>query len=328
VPRGSAGQALPHGLPGPGESEHAGRRHEKRDWRIYANFAQTLIHEARRLYIDEPFGLELDQTVYALDATTIDLCLSVFPWARFRTTKAGVKLHTLLDVRGAIPVFIWITDAKRADVEVLDVLIPEPGSIYLFDRAYIDFERLHRLTEDRAIFVTRAKKNLRWRRRYSHPVDRSTGLICDQTIVLTRKEAREAYPPPLRRVKYRDEETGKTLVFLTNDFSLPALTVAHLYRLRWQVELFFKWIKQHLRIKAFFGTSVNAVKTQIWIAISTYLLVAIARKRLRIERDLYTILQILSVHTFEKNPLAQVLLAGDYTPKDGHIRNQLTLFDL
>jgi hypothetical protein len=301
---------------------------EKRDWRIYANFAQTLIHEARRLYIDEPFGLELDQTVYALDATTIDLCLSVFPWARFRTTKAGVKLHTLLDVRGAIPVFIWITDAKRADVEVLDVLIPEPGSIYLFDRAYIDFERLHRLTEDRAIFVTRAKKNLRWRRRYSHPVDRSTGLICDQTIVLTRKEAREAYPPPLRRVKYRDEETGKTLVFLTNDFSLPALTVAHLYRLRWQVELFFKWIKQHLRIKAFFGTSVNAVKTQIWIAISTYLLVAIARKRLRIERDLYTILQILSVHTFEKNPLAQVLLAGDYTPKDGHIRNQLTLFDL
>jgi hypothetical protein len=300
---------------------------EKRDWRIYADFAQTLIHEARRLYIDDPFGLELNQTVYALDATTVDLCLSVFPWARFRTTKAGIKLHTLLDVRGAIPVFIWITDAKRADVEVLDVLIAEPGSIYLFDRAYVDFERLHRLTEDRAIFVTRAKKNLRWRRRYSRPVDRSTGLVCDQTIVLTRKESAEAYPATLRRVKYRDHETGKTLVFLTNDFTLPALTIAHLYRLRWQVELFFKWIKQHLRIKAFFGTSVNAVKTQIWVAISAYLLVAIARKRLGIERDLYTILQILSVSAFEKAPLAQVLSGGDYTSVDGDIRNQLLLFD-
>ncbi|MEX0601346.1 MAG: IS4 family transposase, partial [Rhodothermales bacterium] len=289
---------------------------------------QTLIHEARRLYIDEPFGLELDQTVYALDATTVDLCLSVFPWARFRTTKAGIKLHTLLDMRGAIPVFIWITDAKRADVEVLDVLIPEPGSIYLFDRAYIDFERLHRLHEDRAIFVTRAKSNLRWRRRYSRPVDRSTGLVCDQTIALTRKESAEAYPGVLRRVKYRAPETGKVLVFLTNDFTLPALTIAHLYRLRWQVELFFKWIKQHLRIKTFFGTSVNAVKTQIWVAISTYLLVAIARKRLGIERDLYTILQILSVYPFEKMPLAQVLLTGDYTHKDGDIRNQLSLFDL
>ena len=301
---------------------------EKRDWRIYADFAQTLIDEARRLYIDEPFGLELDQTVYALDATTIDLCLSVFPWARFRTTKAGIKLHTLLDLRGPIPVFIWITDAKQGDVEVLDVLIPEPGSIYLFDRAYIDFERLHRLNDARATFVTRAKKNLRWRRRYSRPVDRSTGLICDQTIILTRKDSAEAYPAVLRRVKYRDAETGKVLVFLTNDFTLPALTVAHLYRLRWQVELFFKWIKQHLRIKAFFGTSANAVKTQIWIAISTYLLVAIARKRLGIERDLYTILQILSVYAFEKAPLAQVLSDGAYTFKDGDIRNQLELFDL
>ena len=301
---------------------------EKRDWRIYAEFAQTLIDEARRLYIDEPFGLELDQTVYALDATTVDLCLSLFPWARFRTTKAGVKLHTLLDLRGSIPVFIWITDAKKGDVEVLDVLIPEPGSIYLMDRGYVDFDRLHRLNEARAIFVTRAKRNLRWRRRYSRSVDRSTGLLCDQTIVLEREESAEAYPATLRRVKYRDPETGKVLVFLTNDFTLPALTVAHLYRLRWQVELFFKWIKQHLRIKAFFGTSANAVKTQVWIAISTYLLVAIARKRLGIERDLYTILQILSVYAFEKAPLAQVLSDGGYTSTDGDIHNQLSLFDL
>jgi IS4 transposase len=301
---------------------------EKRDWRIYADFAQVLIHEARRLYVDEPFDLELDQTVYALDATTVDLCLSVFPWARFRTTKAGIKLHTLLDLRGSIPVFIWITDAKQGDVEVLDVLVPEPGSIYIMDRAYVDFERLYQLTEDRATFVTRAKKNLKWRRLYSHPVDRSTGLICDQTIVLTRKESAEAYPAKLRRVRYRDLETGKALTFLTNDFTLPALTIAHLYRLRWQVELFFKWIKQHLRIKTFYGTSPNAVKTQIWIAISVYLLVAIARKRLGIERDLYTILQILSVHTFEKIPLAQVLSGGDYTSKDSDIRNQLSLFDL
>jgi hypothetical protein len=304
------------------------RANESRDWRIYADFAQTLIDDARRLYIDEAFGLELDQTVYALDATTIDLCLSVFPWARFRTTKAGIKLHTLLDMRGAIPVFIWITDAKQGDVEVLDVLIPEPGSIYLMDRAYVDFERLHRLNEARAIFVTRAKKNLRWRRRYSRPVDRSTGLVCDQTIVLTREESAEAYPAPLRRVKYRDPETGKLLVFLSNDFTLPALTIAHLYRLRWQVELFFKWIKQHLRIKAFFGTSANAVKTQIWIAISTYLLVAIARKRLGIQRDLYTLLQILSVTLFEKVALPQALTGSPYTLKEAYIRNQLSLFDL
>jgi hypothetical protein len=305
---------------------------ERRDWRLYADLAQRLVVEARRLYVDETIDLEgldaTNQTVYALDATTIDLCLSLFPWARFRTTKAGIKLHTLLDLRGAIPVFIWITDAKRADVEVLDVLVAEPGSIYLFDRAYVDFERLHRLNEERALFVTRAKTNLRWRRRYSRPVDRSTGLVCDQTIVLTRKESAEAYPAALRRVKYRDPETGKVLVFLTNDFTLPALTIAHLYRLRWQVELFFKWIKQHLRIKAFFGTSANAVKTQIWIAISTYLLVAIARKRLGIERDLYTILQILSVYTFQKSPLAQVLSDGDCTLKDADIRNQLELFTL
>jgi len=227
---------------------------EKRDWRIYAAFAQGLIIEARRLYVDEPLGIELEQTVYALDASTIDLCLSVFPWARFRTTKAGIKLHTLLDLRGSIPVFIWVTDAKYADVRILDVLIPEPGSIYLFDRAYVDFQRLYQLTQARAIFVTRAKRRLKWRRRYSHPVDRTTGLICDQTIVLTGTHSSHDYPVPLRRVSYRDPETGHKLDFLSNDFSLPALTIAELYRLRWQVELFFKWIKQHLRIKTFFGT--------------------------------------------------------------------------
>jgi hypothetical protein len=301
---------------------------ERRDWRIYAEFAQRLITEARRLYIDEPLGVELDHTVYALDASTIDLCLSVFPWARFRKTKAGIKLHTLLDLRGSIPVFIWVTDAKHADVRILDVLLPEPGSIYLFDRAYVDFRRLHRLTEARAIFVTRTKRKLKWRRRYSHPVDRSTGLICDQTIVLTGTNSAHDYPVPLRRVSYRDPETGQKLDFLTNDFALPARTIAELYRLRWQVELFFKWIKQHLRIKTFFGTSDNAVRTQIWIAISVYLLVAIARKRLRIQRDLYTILQILSVYPFEKAPLAQVLSDEGYTPKDSDIRNQLWLFDL
>jgi hypothetical protein len=301
---------------------------EKRDWRIYAAFAQGLIMEARRLYVDEPLGLELEQTVYALDASTIDLCLSVFPWAHFRTTKAGIKLHTLLDLRGSIPVFIWVTDAKYADVRILDVLIPEPGSIYLFDRAYVDFWRLYQLTKARAIFVTRTKRGLKWRRRYSHPVDRTTGLICDQTIVLTGTQSPHDYPVPLRRVSYRDPETGQKLDFLTNDFSLPALTIAELYRLRWQVELFFKWIKQHLRIKTFFGTSDNAVRTQIWIAVSVYLLVAIARKRLGIERDLYTILQILSVYAFEKAPLAQVLSGPDYTPEIRDIRNQLSLFDL
>ncbi len=305
---------------------------ERRDWRIYADFAQSLVLEARRLYVDEPLGLEeldqREQTIYALDSTTIDLCLSVFPWARFRTTKAGIKLHTLLDLRGSIPVFIWITDAKFGDVRILDVLVPEPGSIYLFDRAFIDFRRLNELTGAHAIFVTRAKKKLRWRRLYSRPVDRSTGVICDQTIKLTGRVSASDYPAHLRRVAFRDPETGKKLDFLTNDFTLPALTVANLYRLRWRVELFFKWIKQHLKINAFYGTSANAVKTQIWIAISVYLLVAIAKKRLGIERDLYTILQILSVYPFEKAPLAQVLSPGGYTPENRDIRNQLSLFHL
>ena len=305
---------------------------EKRDWRIFADFAQRLVVDARKLYVDEPLGLEeLDQrerTVYALDATTIDLCLSVFPWARFRSTKAGVKMHTLLDLRGSIPAFTWITEAKFADVRILDSLITEPGSIYVFDRGFIDFHRLHRLNEARAIFVTRAKRGHNWERIYSRPVDRSTGLICDQTIRLTGATSGQDYPAHLRRIAYRDRETGKKLDFLTNDFTFMPLTIAELYRLRWQVELFFKWIKQHLRIKAFYGTSANAVKTQIWIAISVYLLVAIARKRLGIDRDLYTILQILSVHPFEKTPLAQLFSGEAYTLKDGDIRNQLSLFDL
>jgi hypothetical protein len=305
---------------------------EKRDWRIYSDFAQRLVVKAQRLHVDEPVGLkELDQSgqsVYALDATTVDLCLSVFPWARFRTTKAGVKMHTLLDVRGSIPAFTWVTEARMADVRILDQLIPEPGSIYLFDRAYVDFARLHRLDQAHAIFVTRAKRGLRWERIYSKPVDRTSGLICDQTIRLTGVTSAEDYPAHLRRVAYRDPASKRKLTFLTNDFTLQAMTIADLYRLRWQVELFFKWIKQHLRIKTFYGTSPNAVKTQIWIAISVYLLVAIARKRLRIERDLYTILQILSVYPFEKAPLAQVLSEGGYTSEGADIRNQLSLFNL
>jgi len=301
---------------------------EKRDWRIYADFAQQLISEARRLYVAEPFGLDLDRTVYALDSTTIDLCLSLFPWARFRQTKGAIKLHTLLDLAGNIPTYAWITDAKTSDMRILDLLIPEPGSIYVLDRGYVDFHRLHQLARAKATFVIRAKRNLNFERLCSHPVDRSTGLFCDQTIRLATPSSLDAYPDNLRRVRVRDRETGKPLVFLTNDVDLPALAVADLYRLRWQIELFFKWIKQHLRIKAFYGTSPNAVRTQIWIAISVYVLVAIVRKRLQIKRDLYTILQILSVCAFEKAPLAQVLSTEAHTPKDGDIHNQLSLFDL
>jgi hypothetical protein len=316
------------GFTGPVSRSTLADANERRDWRIYADVAQALIAEARQLYADEPLDVDLDRTVYALDSSTIDLTLSLFPWASFRETKAAVKLHTLLDLRGSIPVFIWITDGRPHDVRVLDVLVPEPGSIYVLDRAYIDFERLWRLQEARAVFVTRAKKNLSYRRRYSSPCDRSTGIVCDQTIVLTSKASRKHYPLPLRRIRYRDPESNKTFVFLTNDFALPALTIAGLYRNRWQVELFFKWIKQHLRIKAFYGTSPNAVKTQVWIAISTYVLVAILRKRLSIERDLYTILQILSVYPFEKVPLFQLLTATADLKDTGAPRNQLTLFDL
>jgi len=300
---------------------------EKRDWRIYADLAQALIHTARRLYLHEDFGIEIDQTVYALDSSTIDLCLSVFPWAHFRKTKSAIKLHTLLDLRGNIPTFIYISDGKLHDVNILDELIPEPGSFYIMDRGYLDFERLYRLTLYRAFFVTRAKSNLQFRRLYSHPIDKATGLRCDQTVVLTGFYSFRDYPEKLRRIKYYDEETKKTLVFLTNNFTLPPLTIAQLYRCRWQIELFFKWIKQHLRIKKFFGTTENAVKTQIWIAVSVYVLIAILKKRLQLEASLYTILQILSVTIFERIPILQVFSSIEYKTKEGMFPNQLNLFD-
>ncbi|MFC1661523.1 IS4 family transposase [Gemmatimonadota bacterium] len=300
---------------------------EKRDWRIYGDFAQRIIADARRIHADEPLGLELDDTVYALDSTTIDFCLSLFPWARLGRDRAAIKVHTLLDLRGNLPANLWITTADFADVHLLDVLVVEPGAIYVLDRGYIDFSRLYDLDRARATFVIRANRNLDYRRLYSHPVDRTTGLLCDQTIRLGGRTSVQAYPDKLRRVHFRDKEKDEAWTFLTNDFSLPALTVAELYRQRWQVELFFRWIKQHLRIKAFFGTSPNAVRTQIWIAVTVYVLVAIVRKWLQIERELYTLLQILSVCLFEKAPLAQVLSGHGYTLKDADIRNQLSLFD-
>ena len=301
---------------------------EKRDWRIYAEFAQKVIAEGRRLHTDDPLELELDQTVYALDSTTIDLCLSLFPWARVGRTRGSIKLHTLLDLQGNIPANLWVTTASFADNRILDVLLPEPGSIYIMDRGYLDFARLAYLDRCRALFVVRAKRNLKFRRLYSHPVDRSTGLICDQTIVLTDPRSVDHYAGQLRRVRFRDESKGEAWTYLTNDFDLPALTVAELYRSRWQIELFFKWIKQHLRIKTFYGNSANAVRIQIWIAVTTYVLVAIVRKRLGIELELYTFLQILSVYVFEKVPLPQLLAGSAHTPEGSHIRNQLSLIDL
>ena len=298
-----------------------------RDWRVYADLAQSLIGIARRLYAKEPFGVDLKDTVYALDASTIDLCLSVFPWAPFRSTKAAIKLHTLLDLRGNIPSFLHISDGKLHDVNVLDLLLPEPGAFYIMDRGYIDFDRLYQLHEAKSFFVTRAKSNLKAQRRYSHPVDRSTGLICDQTIVLTGFYSKRDFDTPLRRVRFKDPTTGKRLVFLTNNFTLPALTIADLYRCRWQVELFFKWIKQHLRIKVFFGTSENAVKTQIWIAVSVYVLVAIVKKRLNISASLYEILQILSLTIFERIPLDQLLNQIVTNDIQRLAANQLNLFE-
>jgi hypothetical protein len=300
---------------------------DTRDWRIYADFAQILIGEARRLYADEDLGLDLDATVYALDASTIDLCLSLFPWARFRRTKGAVKLHTLMNLRGNIPEFILISEGKLHDVNVLDYLMPAAGAYYVMDRGYLDFERLYSLHQAKAYFVTRAKRNFNFRRRYSHEVDKSTGVQCDQTIILETYYSFQGYPEPLRRIRYYDENRGKRLVFLTNDFDLPALTIAQLYKARWQIELFFKWIKQHLRIKAFFGTSQNAVKTQIWIAVSTYLLVAIIKKELRLPQSLYTILQVLSVSIFEKTPVLQAFSQRDYTNQNPHCPNQLLLFE-
>ncbi len=300
---------------------------EQRDWRIYAELAHTLIATARSLYSTEPFIEELDETVYALDSTTIDLCLSLFPWATFRKRKGAVKLHTLLDLRGNIPTFIYISDGKLHDVNILDILPLEPGAFYVMDRGYVDFERLYAMTQGAAFFVTRAKSNLKFRRLYSRQVDRATGMICDQTIVLTGPISKKDYPEKLRRIKFNDPQSGKTLVFLTNNFTLPTLTIAQLYRSRWQVELFFKWIKQNLRIKTFYGTSENAVKTQVWIAISVYVLVAIMKKQLRLQESLYTILQILSVTSFERTSLIQLITERDCRIKEPHACNQLKLFE-
>ena len=300
---------------------------EQRDWRIYAEFAQILIHQARELYRDDDFGMELKDTVYALDSTTIDLCLSLFPWAIFRQRKGAIKLHTLMDLRGYIPTCIWLTDGRFHDVNILDHLIPEPGSIYLFDRGYTDFERLYTLHLFGAFFVIMAKSNLRFKRMYSHAVDKSLGLQCDQTIALLNYYAHHDYPEKLRRVKYYDSEHDRHLVFLSNNFILSSLQIAELYKCRWRIEIFFRWIKQNLRIKSFYGTSPNAVKTQIWTAISIYVLIAIIKKRLKIDTSLYTFLQILSVNIFEKVPMLQLLTNDRYRNIDTIPSNQLNLFD-
>ncbi len=300
----------------------------RRDWRIWADFAQVLIHRARALYSQDNFGVALKNAAYALDSTTIDLCLALFPWARFRRRKGAVKLHTLIDLRGSIPCFIRITHGKTADVNVLDHLPIEPGAFYMMDRGYIDFARLYRITQQLAFFVTRAKRNIDSSRRESRAVDKSTGLRSDQTIVLQGPKTAHLYPTPLRRIAFYDEEHTRRLVFLTNNFDLPALTIAQLYRCRWRVELFFKWIKQNLRIKAFYGQSVNAVKTQVWIAISVYVLVAILKKELKIDRSLTEILQILSVTPFEKTPIFQALSTISAPNPESACCNQLKLFDL
>ena len=297
-----------------------------RDWRIYADFAQSLISIARRLYANDSFGIDLADTVYALDATTIDLCLSVFPWAPFRSTKAAVKMHTLLDLRGNIPSFIHISDGKWHEVNIFDMLVPEAGAFYVMDRGYLDFEQLHRLHQVGSFFVIRAKSNLRFQRRYSRESDRANGIICDQIGTLTVFYSAQGYPSPLRRIRVKDAD-GKTLVFLTNNTDLPARTIAELYRCRWQIELFFKWIKQHLRIKSFFGTSENAVKSQIWIAVSVYVLVAILKKRLNLPASLYEILQILSLTMFERTPLDQLLARTPPSSNQPENPNQLILFD-
>jgi hypothetical protein len=299
----------------------------QRDWRIYADFAQILIQRAKQLYLGDDLGLDLDATVYALDATTIDLCLSLFPWAKFRRAKGAVKLHTLLNLQGNIPEFILISDGKLHDVNVLDHLVPVPGAYYVMDRGYLDFERLYILHQAKSFFVTRSKRNFNFSRRYSHEVDKSTGVQCDQTVVLETYYSAQGYPEPLRRIRYYDAERDKRLVFMTNDFTLPATTIATLYKSRWRIELFFKWIKQHLRIKVFYGTSENAVKSQIWIAVSTYLLVAIVKKELGLSLPLYTILQILSLIQFEKTPLIEALSCDSYKNHKTICPNQLVLFE-
>ena len=300
---------------------------ETRDWRIYADFAQILINRARALYANEQLGMDLDTTVYALDSTTINLCMTLFPWARFRKTKSAIKLHTLMNLRGSIPEFIHISDGKMHDVNILDMLAPMPGAFYIMDRAYLDFDRLHRLHLEKAFFVTRTKSNFKFKRRYSHEVDKTTGVQCDQTIILTTHYPAKKYPETLRRVRYYDIERQKRLVFLTNNFQLPAETVAKLYKGRWQIEIFFKWIKQHLRIKSFFGTSENAVKVQIWTAIATYLLVAIMKKELKLDPPLYTILQVLSLSLFEKIPVIEAFSENHMPVESDENCKQLKLFD-
>src|SRR3954468_3024463 len=323
-----AGKLYHMGLRQPVRRSTLAEANESRDWRIYAEFAQRLIARARELYAADSFGVDLANTVYALDATTIDLCLSMFPWAPFRSTKAAVKLHTLLDLRGSIPTFIHISDGKMHDVNVLDLLLIEAGAFYVMDRGYLDFERLYALDQAGGFFITRAKRNLDARRVYSAPVDRDAGLICAQTIALNGFYAAKHYPAHLRRIRYRDPETGKNLVFLTNQFALPAVTICALYRCRWQVELFFKWIKQHLRIKRFYGNSENAVRTQIWIAISVYVLVAIIKKTLRLDVSLHTLLQILSLTLFEKLPLKQAVAGDELMANDPLFHSQLNLFEI
>ena len=325
--RAQHGKLYHMGIRGPISRNTLANANKIRDWRIYADLALSLIATARKLYSKDAFIEDLNETVYALDATTIDLCLSLFPWAHFRKTKGAIKLHTLLDLRGNIPSFIHISDGKLHEVNTLDIIPIEVGSFYIMDRGYMDYARLHRLSQAAAFFVTRAKSNLKCRRLYSHPVDRSTGLICDQSVLLTVPKSAMGYPDKLRRVKYYDSETKKSLVFLTNNFTLPSLTICMLYRSRWQVELFFKWIKQNLRIKTFYGTSENAVKTQIWIAVSVYVLVAIMKKQLNIRASLYTILQVLSVSAFERTQLFQLLAKDDYKSGKTGIHNQLDLFN-
>jgi hypothetical protein len=300
---------------------------QQRDWRIYADLAFLLIRQARDLYANDDFGLQLKEVVYAFDSTTIDLCLSLFPWARFRKTKAAVKMHTLLDLRGNIPTWIRITDGKVHDVNMLDQLPVEPGAYYLFDRGYLDFLRLHKIHLSGAFFITRTKSNTQLRRLYSHPVEKETGILCDQTVVLTGFYSAKDYPDKLRKIRYYDKETDKQLTFMTNNFLLPAITIAKLFKCRWQIELFFKWIKQHLHIKAFYGTSENAVKTQIWIAIAIYVLVAILKKQLKIEQSLYTILQILGITLFEKEPISQALTDHESEIDKEQTNNQLSLFN-
>jgi hypothetical protein len=315
------------GLRGGVSRNNLANANQQRDWRIYADFAQVLIGEARSLYAADDLGIDLDATVYALDASTINLCLSLFPWAKFRQTKGAVKMHTLLNLHGNIPEFILISDGKLHDVNVLDYLVPMPGAYYVMDRGYLDFGRLYVLHQAKAFFVTRAKKNFTFQRRYSREVDKASGVQCDQTVILESYYSYQGYPELLRRIRYYDQALDKRLVFLTNDFNLPVTTIAALFKYRWQIELFFKWIKQHLRIKSFYGTSQNAVKTQIWIAVSVYLLVAIVKKRLGIELSLYTILQILSISIFEKTPLVKLFSQSDYKIPQPPSPNQLLLFE-